>query len=94
MLTTSLPQEPTLTAYREICPYKEEKDGEYPAPELPSSIWGIPHHVSIDESHAYQYRCKNGWTLTFPGSLAAKAWGHDLALANPESRAEQRSRCR
>jgi len=48
--------------------------------------------VSVDESHTFQHKGKNSWTLTFPDSLAAKAWVHDLALANPGSRARDPKR--
>lgn len=48
---------------------------------------GNSSHVSIEESHTFHHKGKNGWTLTFPDSLAAKAWVYNLALANPGSRA-------
>lgn len=65
-----------------ICPYRGEKNGEYSASEPSFYMWGIPHYGSIDESHTFQHRGKNGWTLTFP-----EVWARDLALANPESKA-------
>lgn len=51
-------------------------------------IWTLfLYHVSTDKSYIFRHRGKNGWTLTFPDSFAAKQWAHDLAVANPDSRA-------
>lgn len=48
--------------------------------------------MSTDKGHIFRHTGKNGWTITFPDSLAAKQWAHDLALGNPESRAEDTKR--
>lgn len=48
--------------------------------------------MSTDKGHIFRHTGKNGWTITFPDSLAAKQWAHNLALGNPESRAEDTKR--